>query len=123
MLRLKGRELVLVLRVADGQLSPFGEDAVCFGGGTALEFGLDEPGQGRPVVLLEDEVDAQRVEILRVEEEAVYVEEAGSDRREAVVDFLFFLTLLATFLAFSAFVISCPFFSLSPPSLVVCSWV
>ena len=80
---LQGRELGEVLVVGDGQGGPVVEDFVGFDSGTALELGFDGPGEGGAAISLEDEVDAQGVEVFGVEEEAVHVEEAGPHRREA----------------------------------------
>jgi len=80
---LQGRELGEVLVVADGQAGPVVEDLVALDGGAALQLGLDGPGEGGPAVALQDHVDAQRVQVFGVEEEAVHVEEAGPDGGEA----------------------------------------
>ena len=76
-------ELLEVLAGRDGQLGPGVEDVAHGGGGTALESGFDGPGEPGPVVARENGVDARRVPVLGVEEEAVHVEEAGSHGREA----------------------------------------
>ena len=54
-----------------------------FGGGAALELGFDVPGHGAGVVGLQEDVVADGVDVFGVYEEAVHVEEACSDWREA----------------------------------------
>jgi hypothetical protein len=44
-----------------------------------LELGFDGPGEGGAVVFGEEDVCAEGVEVFRVEEEAVHVEETGAD--------------------------------------------
>lgn len=82
-LALEGGELLVVVLLGDGELSPLVEEAGGVGAGAALELGLDGPGEEGAALLLENDVDAGRVEVLGVEEEAVHVEEAGPDGREA----------------------------------------
>lgn len=80
---MQGRQLANVLLLADGQLGPLVEDAGDDGSGSALEAGFYRPGHGISSVPFEDEVGAVRVEVFRVEEEAVHVEETGPDGGEA----------------------------------------
>jgi hypothetical protein len=71
--------------VLDGELRPVMEDAVRGGARTALQLGLDGPGKLGALVFLQDEVYAQRVQILRVKEETVHVEKASPHGRETVI--------------------------------------
>lgn len=83
-LLLQGAVLGHVVVVGDGQLRPLVEDLVGLGSGPALELRLDGPGQVRPVVLFEEQVDTERVDVLGVQEQAVHVEETGPHGREAI---------------------------------------
>ena len=85
-LLVKGDDAGQVLLGRELEVGPFEEDLGGRGAGAALELGLDVPGElGAGLrVLLEDDVDALRVDVLGVEQEAVHVEEAGSHGREAV---------------------------------------
>jgi hypothetical protein len=84
MVSLQSRVLSLVLLVGDGELGPGVEELVGLGARTALEASLDAPGEIGAAVALEDDVDALCIEVFGVKEEAVHVEEAGADGREAV---------------------------------------
>jgi len=60
-----------------------GEEGAYGGAGSALELGFYAPGEGGPVVRCEDGVCDEGVDVFGVDEEAVHVEEAGFDWREA----------------------------------------
>ena len=68
----------LVLEVRPGE-----EDCDSFGGWAALELAFDGPWDGTGVVAGEEEVVANCVDVFGIDEQAVHVEETGSDRREA----------------------------------------
>jgi hypothetical protein len=72
-------ELLDVLLPRNGELCPFQEDFIAFGGAAALDPGFDGPGEIGLGVFLQDGVDAFCDEIFGVEEQAVHVEEAGCD--------------------------------------------
>lgn len=55
-----------------------------FWSGTALELGFDAPRQIWLSVLVKNDVIAEGVDILRVNEESVHVEEAGPDVGETI---------------------------------------
>ena len=46
---------------------------------------FDAPGEVRAVVLSKDLIRNPRIGVFRVNEEAIHVENAGADRREAVM--------------------------------------
>lgn len=83
MLALEFGVLADVFGAGDGKLGPGVEDLAGFGAGAALELGFDVPGEVWAVAFAEDDVVAEGVDILGVEEEAVHVEEAGADGGEA----------------------------------------
>lgn len=64
-------------------MGPVQEDLVGIGARAALELGLDGPWHGRARVLVQDEVDAERVDVLGIEKEAVHVKETGPHGRES----------------------------------------
>jgi hypothetical protein len=49
------------------------EYLACLGAGAPLELGFDRPGEGGPVVAVEEGVGYDGVEVFAVEEEAVHV--------------------------------------------------
>ena len=71
------------LFVRDGQFGPVMEDLARGGAGPALQLGFDRPGEVGPIVLAQDGVGDGGVGVLAVDEEAVHVEDAGPDGREA----------------------------------------
>ena len=60
------------------------EDAAGLGPGAALQLRFDVPGEVGFAVVAEDGVGAEGVEVFRVDEEAIHVEEAGADWWEAL---------------------------------------
>ncbi|KAI9163823.1 Tetratricopeptide repeat protein 1 [Paramyrothecium foliicola] len=80
---LQGGKLADVVLVGNGQLGPVIEELVGGRAGSALELGLDGPGERALAELVEDDVDAEGVEVLSVDEQAIHVEQASPDGWEA----------------------------------------
>lgn len=93
MLALQLGILANVLGTRDGQLGPGVEDLAGFGARAALQLGFDIPGEVGPVAFAQDDIVAEGVDVFGVEEEAVHVEEAGADRREALVELAYVLRM------------------------------
>ena len=70
------------LRGGVGEEGSEGEEAYV-GTGAALQLGLDFPGKRRLAVLMQDNIVAFGVDILRVDEKPVHVEETGANFGES----------------------------------------
>ena len=66
-----------------GDYIPLGEKSIGGRSGASLELCLDRPGELGALVFLQDEVDAKGVDVLGVEQEAIHIEEACPNGREA----------------------------------------
>ena len=61
-----------------------GLGGTCFWAGPPLQLGFDAPWERGLAVLVQDYIGNEAVDVFRVDEEAVHVEEAGSDGGEAI---------------------------------------
>lgn len=73
----------MVLRRRNWELRPFVQDGSCCGIWAALHLCFYAPGEIGTAVAIEHGVSASSVEIFGIEEEAIHVEEAGTDGRKA----------------------------------------